>query len=107
MRCIGAAALAALPLLASPTLRAETRYTEKQIAQFSTYVGKSYWISPENKQQPAFLSAPSPDAETFQPAAKESFELKEIVDKHTDTPYYRAAFASGKEGFIPVTVFLQ
>jgi len=105
---MAAAVILAPALLAAPQLvRAEPRYTEKQIEQFTSYVGKTYWITPEKNQQPAIFSAPSADAKTFQPAPKESFELKEIVEKASDKPYYRAAFESGKEGFIPVTVFLQ
>jgi hypothetical protein len=108
IRSIAAAVILAPALLAVPQLvRAEPRYTEKQIEQFTSYVGKTYWITPEKNQQPAIFSAPSADAKTFQPAPKESFELKEIVEKASDKPYYRAAFESGKEGFIPVTAFLQ
>jgi hypothetical protein len=98
----------ALPLLGAPKyVRAEPRYTEKQIQQFSSYIGKTYWITADNNHQPTIFSAPSKDAATLQPAPKESFELKEIVDKTSDTPYYRAAFESGKEGFIPVTAFIE
>lgn len=108
LRYTAAAAILAFALCATPEkLRAEPRYTEKQIEQFSSYVGKTYWITTEKDLQPAFSSAPTKDAKTFQPATKESFELKEVVNKLSDTPYYRVAFASGREGFIPVTTFLQ
>jgi len=99
--------LAAVFLCAGGGVRAETRYTEKQIEQFSSYIGKTYWVAADKTLQPTFFSAPSENAPTFQPPLKEGFEIKEIVEKHTDKPYYRAAFESGKEGFIPVTSFLQ
>jgi hypothetical protein len=108
LRSIGFVAILATVFLGIPvSLRAETRYTEKQIEQFSSYLGKTYWITADKSLQPTFFSAPSADAQTFQPTLKEGFELKEIVEKHTEKPYYRAAFESGKEGFIPVTSFLQ
>lgn len=108
LRSIGSAAILAVFFLAAPcNLRAETRYTEKQIEQFSSYLGKNYWITADKSLQPTFFSAPSANAQTFQPAPKEGFELKEIVEKHTEKPYYRVAFESGREGFIPVTSFLQ
>lgn len=108
LRSIGFVAILATIFLGTPvSLRAETRYTEKQIEQFSSYLGKTYWITADKSLQPTFFSAPSADAQTFQPALKEGFELKEIVEKHTEKPYYRVTFESGKEGFIPVTSFLQ
>jgi hypothetical protein len=102
-----AAAVLALALFAGQSVRAEPRYTERQIEQFSAYVGKTYWITAVKEHQPSVYAAPSKNAATFQPAAKESFELKEIVNKTSDTPYYRAVFESGKEGFIPVSSFLE
>jgi hypothetical protein len=105
---MGATMIFTLPFLVTPeNLSAEPRYTEKQIEQFSSYVGKTYWITADKDLKPTFFSAPAKNAKTFEPAAKESFELKEVVEKLSDTPYYRAAFDSGKEGFIPVTAFLQ
>jgi hypothetical protein len=103
-----AAAIVALPLLGAPqSVRAEPRYTDRQIEQFSTYVGKTYWITADKEHQPTVYSAPSKDSAGFQPALKESFVLKEVVEKTSDTPYYRVEFESEKEGFIPVTSFLQ
>ncbi len=103
-----AAAILALPFLAAPhNAFAEPRYTEKQIEMFSSYVGKTYWITTEKNQQPTFYTAAKTSAQTFQPAPKESFEVQEVVDKTSDQPFYRVAFGSGKEGFMPVTVFME
>jgi hypothetical protein len=102
-----AAAILALPLLAAPHAFAEPRYTEKQIEMFSSYVGKTYWVTDEKNQQPTFYTAPKNNAPTFQPAAKEGFEVKEVVDKASDKPFYRVAFESGKEGFMPVNTFME
>jgi hypothetical protein len=103
-----AAAILFLPLFAAPHKAfAEPRYTEKQIEHFSSYVGKTYWVTSEKNQQPTFYTAPNTTAPTFQPAAKEGFEVKEVVEKTSDKPFYRVAFVSGKEGFIPVTAFME
>lgn len=103
-----AAAIIALLLLAAPhNLFAEPRYTEKQLEHFSSYIGKTYWVTTEKNQQPTFYTAPKTNAQTFQPAAKEGFEVKEVVEKTSDKPFYRVAFESGKEGFIPVTAFME
>ena len=108
IRSLAAAAIFALPLLGAPQyVGAEPRYTEKQIEQFSSYLGKTYWITAEKEHQPKVYSAPSKDAASFQPAVKESFVLKEVVEKTSDMPYYRVEFESGQEGFIPVASFLQ
>lgn len=108
IRFFAAAAIFALPLLSAPqVVRAEPRYTDRQIEQFSSYVGKSYWVSADKAHQPTVYTMPSQNAATFQPGPKESFELKEVVNKTSDTPYYRALFESGKEGFIPVTAFIE
>ena len=97
-----------LPLLGTAhNAFAEPRYTEKQIELFSSHVGKTYWVTTEKNQQPTFYTAPKTNAPTFHPAAKEGFEIKEVVDKTADKPFYRVAFESGKEGFIPVTSFME
>ena len=102
------AAIIALLLFAAPRhTSAEPRYTEKQLELFSSYVGKTYWVTTEKNQQPTFYTAPKTNAPTFQPAAKEGFEVKEVVDKTGDKPFYRVAFESGKEGFVPVTYFME
>jgi hypothetical protein len=101
------ASIFALALFTAPHLSAEPRYTEKQIEMFSSYAGKTYWVTDEKSQQPTFYTAPKTDAPAFQPAAKEGFEIKEVVEKTSDKPFYRVAFQSGKEGFIPVTAFVE
>ncbi|HEY1372694.1 MAG TPA: hypothetical protein VGH50_09525 [Candidatus Binatia bacterium] len=103
-----AVAILALPLCAAPhKIFAEPRYTEKQIEMFSSYVGKTYWVTDEKSQQPTFYTAAKTNSPTFQPAAKEGFEVKEVVEKTSDKPFYRVAFTSGKEGYIPVTAFME
>lgn len=104
-----AGVLALLPLLAPlQAAAAVSQYTPRQIELFSSYLGKTYWVVDAGKKQtPAFSSAAGPDARAFHPAVKESFELKEIVGQETPRPYYKAAFESGKEGFIGVQAFLE
>ncbi|HEX9442836.1 MAG TPA: hypothetical protein VGA73_01895 [Candidatus Binatia bacterium] len=101
--------LAILPLLApTQASAAVSQYTPRQIELFSSYLGKTYWVvDAGQKQTPAFLNAASPDAPVFHPAVKESFQLKEILGRETSRPYYKAAFDSGKEGFIAVQAFLE
>lgn len=104
--------LIAVPLLAtSGTVRAAapSQYTPKQLESFGLYVGKTYWVVGEDDKTPTFLSAPSSAAKSFHPAAKESFEVKEIVGGTAKIPthYYRVAFESGNEGFIPISAFME
>ncbi len=63
----------------------------------------------EENKTPAFQSAPSPSAPSFHPGVKEPFEIKEIVGGTKQVPayYFRAAFESGKEGFITIGSFLE
>jgi hypothetical protein len=107
-RGITIALLAALPLLGPfATAGAASQYTSKQLEAYKNYTGKTYWVVGEANKIPAFLSEPSPTAPTFTPALKESFELKEIVADNPSAAYYRAIFASGKEGFIPIVAFME
>lgn len=107
-RVITIALLAALPLLGPfATVCAASQYTSKQLEAYKNYAGKTYWVVGEANKIPPFLSEPSPAAPTFTPALKESFVLKEIIADQPSTPYYRAIFASGKEGFIPIVTFME
>ncbi len=100
--------IAVLPFLGSffdPS--AASQYTSKQLDAYKGYTGKTYWVVGEANKIPPFLSAPSPTAPTFTPALKESFEIKDIVADNPSSTYYRAIFASGKEGFIPIVAFME
>jgi hypothetical protein len=102
--------IVALPFLFTFSLAfAASQYTPKQLESFGLYVGKTYWVVGEDDKTPAFLSAPSSSAKSFHPAVKDSFEIKEIVGGTAKIPahYYRAAFESGKEGFIPISAFME
>jgi hypothetical protein len=106
--------LAALfAVLTSPFFIAGTaaaaQYTPRQLEAHGQYVGRTYWIVERESKPPAFLTAPSPTAPSFQPAVKESFEIKEIVRGAPKTTghYYRVVFDSGKEGFLPIDTFLD
>ncbi|HEY3303430.1 MAG TPA: hypothetical protein VGL70_07845 [Candidatus Binatia bacterium] len=100
----------ALPFLAiSSTSFAASQYTPKQLEAYGRYVGKTYWVVEHEIKPPAFLSAPAPAAPSFQPAIKDSFEIKEIVGGTAQTRehYYRVVFDSGKEGFLSLGSFLE
>jgi hypothetical protein len=85
---------------------AASQYTPKQIDAYTQYVGKTYWIAEHEGRKPAFHTASSSGAPSFNPGLKESFEVKEIVGG-TAAPYFRVNFASGKEGFIPLGSFVE
>jgi hypothetical protein len=99
-----------LPFFAAfGTTFAASQYTPKQLEAYGQYVGKTYWIVENDNKAPAFLSTPSPAAPTFHAAIKDSFEIKEIVAGAAQARehYYRVAFDSGKEGFLPLGIFLE
>lgn len=105
-RIVAAVFFAALLFVLPGKSAAQMQYTPKQLEHFRSYTGKTYWVMPEpNKAE--FFSAPSREGTAFHPATKESFEIKEIVYDNTSLPFYKVAFASGKEGFIPVRDFLD
>jgi hypothetical protein len=91
------------------TTLAASQYTPKQLEAYGQYVGKTYWIVEHENKAPAFLSAPTAAAPAFQPAVKDSFEIKEIVGGAAQTRehYYRVVFNSGKEGFLSLGSFLE
>ena len=93
-----------LCLLCTPVF-ASHHYTEKQLDAFSTRVGKMFWVIPVDGQLPLFLIAPASNAQTFQPAANQSFEISELIGRKLKTPYYKVKFDSGKEGYIQVENF--
>ena len=88
---------------------ASSRFTEKQLEALGKYVGKSYWVVAEEGKKPLFLSAPSPAAPSFLPAAKESFQITEMLEGSNQRPYYfyKVKFDSGREGYIDVDSFLE
>lgn len=99
-------ALSALFYLA--TGFASSRFTEKQLEAFRQYLGKTYWVATEEGKKALFFSAPSPAAASFLPEEKESFQVTEMVEGSTQRPYYyKAKFASGREGYIAVDSFLE
>ena len=100
---------AALLLVAPDNGWTASQYTPKQIELYAQYVGKTYWVVEEEGKTPTFYTAPSSVAPAFHPGHKESFEIKEIVGGTTQIPahYYRVAFESGKEGFIPVRSWVE
>lgn len=110
-RQVIAAALFAASLFLVPfaTAWGSSHYTPKQLEAFATYAGKTYWVMGEENKIPAFQSAPSPSAPSFHPGVKEPFEIKEIVGGTKQVPayYFKAAFGSGKEGFITIGSFLE
>ncbi|MGH7765957.1 MAG: hypothetical protein ACREQP_00765 [Candidatus Binatia bacterium] len=109
-RVVAVIFFSALPLLATfSTTFAASQYTSKQLEAYGQYVGRTYWIVEHESSAPAFLSAPSAAAPSFQPEVKDSFEIKEIVGGTAQIPahYYRAVFDSGKEGFLPLGAFLE
>jgi hypothetical protein len=105
------AALVSAILLHLPfsTAWASSHFTPKQLEALGTYVGKTYWVVGGERQSPSFLSAPSPSALSFQPAVKESFDIKEIVGGTLQIPlyYFKVTFDSGKEGYISIGSFLE
>ena len=109
-QALEAGVVAALLLFASFAITwGASPYTPKQLEALGRYVGKTYWVAGEENKAPALQSAPSPTAPSFRPAAKESFEITEIVGGTPQIPlyYYKVTFASGKEGFIPIGSFIE
>jgi hypothetical protein len=107
---VAAIFLSVLPFLATSSATfAASQYTPKQLEAYGQYVGKTYWIVEHESKAPAFLSAPTAAAPAFQPAVKDSFEIKEIVGGAAQTRehYYRVVFDSGKEGFLSFGSFLE
>lgn len=98
--------LGALLALCRPA-GASHHYTAKQLDALESRVGRTYWIVSVNGRTPRFLAAPDARAATFQPAENESFEIKELVGRAAKKPYFRALFASGKEGYLSVEQFLE
>lgn len=88
---------------------ASSRFTEKQLEALGKYVGKTYWVVAEEDRRARFFSAPSPSATSFLPELKESLQITEMVQGPAQRPayYYKARFASGREGFIDVDSFLE
>jgi hypothetical protein len=98
---------AALALLGPFAQIRASEYTSAQLDAYKGYTGKTYWVVGEANKVPPFSSAPSPAAATFTPALKESFVIKDIVATSPSSAYYRAIFAEGKEGFIPIVTFME
>lgn len=88
---------------------APARFTERQLEALGKYVGKSYWVVAEEGKRPLFFSAPSPSANSFLPAMKESFQITEMAAGSTQRPYYyyKVRFDAGREGYIDVDSFLE
>jgi hypothetical protein len=95
-----------LMMTALPT-KAANRYTDRQLDALANRVGKIYWIVAVNKQTPLFLSSPATQAASFRSQPNESFEIKELVGREAETPYYKVKFDSGKEGYIQPETFLE
>lgn len=110
-RILAAALFAAWPLVAAfdAPWAAVAQHTPKQLDAYAQYVGKTYWIVGDENAVPDFLSAPSPTAPSFRPRIKESFAIKEIVGGTAQVPgrFFKAMFASGKEGFLALDSFLE
>lgn len=96
-----------LAVLISSVALAAPRFTEKQIEALQRYIGKTYWIAAEIEGSPLFFSSPSPKAAFFPVAVRESFQITELLKGSTESLYYRAQFASGKEAYLSVDGFLE
>ena len=102
------AALLGLTLLfAPPTVFAADRYTDKQLDALDDRVGKMFWLNPATEKMPSFLTDPTPNAATFQPTPKASFEITELTGRAAKDPYYKVKFDSGKIGYIRPEAFLE
>jgi hypothetical protein len=86
---------------------ASHHYTEKQLADLATRVGKTYWVVPVNERLPNFLSTPDARGRSFRPQANESFEITELSGQKAKNPYYKVKFESGKEGYLRAETFFE
>jgi hypothetical protein len=89
------------------TAAASNHYTEKQLAALADRVGKTFWIQEVNGRTPTFLAAAHAGTATFRARAGDSFEIVELVGRKDRNPYYKARFASGKEGYLRPEVILE
>jgi hypothetical protein len=94
-------------LTACATAAASNHYTEKQLAALADRVGKTFWIQEVNGRTPIFLANPHTGTTTFRARAGDSFEIVELVGRKNKNPYYKARFASGKEGYFRPEVILE
>jgi len=102
------AAALALALYSAPAeISAADRYTEKQLDALETRVGKMFWLNPTTEKTPSFLAEPSPNAATFRPPSKTSFEITELTGRAAKDPYYKIKFDSGKIAYIRPEAFLE
>jgi hypothetical protein len=101
------AVLVAADFTVHSTAAASQRYTEKQIAALADRVGTTYWIREVDGRTPSFYVAPDAAAALFQGRAGDSFEIIELVGQKSKNPYYKARFASGREGYFPPEVLLE
>ncbi len=106
-RVLGAAALGLALIFAAGAISAADRYTDKQLDALEARVGKMFWLNPALERTPSFLAEPRPNAATFQPSSKASFEITELTGRAAMDPYYKVKFDSGKIGYIRPDAFLD
>jgi hypothetical protein len=86
---------------------ASHHYTEKQLADLATRVGKTFWVVPVDGKIPFFLAAPDTTAASFRPQEHQSFEIMDLVGRKAKNPYYKVKFESGKEGYLRAETFIE
>jgi hypothetical protein len=83
-----------------PIAPASNHYTAKQLDALEERVGGEFWINAPAGKAPPFLTAPAPNAATFQPSDNDSFEITELVGRANKNPYYKVKFRSGKIAYL-------